>query len=82
MFMNLTSEPVFLNVYGAQELILRNEFRQPVCSLAGRYDNPIHPRFLAPIDSLKIPAPMPNPKRNADLSTSMRSIRIRPHGKS
>jgi hypothetical protein len=25
-----TSEPVFLNVYGAQELIPRNEFRQPV----------------------------------------------------
>ncbi len=27
-----------------------------LCSLAGRYDNPIPPRFLAPIDSLKIPA--------------------------
>ncbi len=27
-----------------------------VCSLAGRYDNPIPTRFLAPIDSLKIPA--------------------------
>jgi hypothetical protein len=26
------------------------------CSLAGRYDNPLPPRFLAPIDSLKIPA--------------------------
>jgi hypothetical protein len=25
-------------------------------SLAGRYDNPIPPRFLAPIDCLKIPA--------------------------
>jgi hypothetical protein len=25
-------------------------------SLAGRYDNPLPPRFLAPIDSLKIPA--------------------------
>ncbi len=25
-------------------------------SLAGRYDNPIPPQFLAPIDSLKIPA--------------------------
>jgi hypothetical protein len=24
------SEPVFLNVYGAQELIPRNEFRQPI----------------------------------------------------
>ncbi len=27
-----------------------------LCSLAGRYDNPIPPWFLAPIDSLKIPA--------------------------
>ncbi len=27
-----------------------------LCSLAGQYDNPIPPRFLAPIDSLKIPA--------------------------
>jgi hypothetical protein len=27
-----------------------------LCSLAGRYDNPILPRFLAPIDCLKIPA--------------------------
>jgi hypothetical protein len=27
-----------------------------LCSLAGRYDNPIFTRFLAPIDCLKIPA--------------------------
>jgi hypothetical protein len=27
-----------------------------LCSLAGRSDNPIPPRFLAPIDSLKSPA--------------------------
>ncbi len=27
-----------------------------LCSLAGRYDNPIPLRFLAPIDTLKIPA--------------------------
>ncbi len=27
-----------------------------LCSLAGRYDNTIPPRFLAPRDSLKIPA--------------------------
>jgi hypothetical protein len=47
------SEPVFLNVYGAPESIPRNEFRQ---RQAGRYDNPLPPRFLAPIDSLKIPA--------------------------
>ncbi len=51
----LFTEPVLLNVYGAPELIPRNEFRQPMY-LAGRYDNPIPPRCLAPIDSLKIPA--------------------------
>jgi hypothetical protein len=33
-----------------------------LCSLAGRYDNPIPPRFLDPIDSLKIPA------RNAEIN--------------
>ncbi len=27
-----------------------------LCSLTGRYDNPVPPRFLAPIDCLKIPA--------------------------
>jgi hypothetical protein len=30
-----------------------------LCILAGRYDNPIPPLFLAPIDSLKIPAQAP-----------------------
>jgi hypothetical protein len=45
------SEPVFLNVYGTPESDSRNEFRQPVCSLAGRYDNPLPLRFLAPKDS-------------------------------
>ncbi len=38
----------------------RNLFRgmnsASLCSLAGRYDNPIPTRFLAPIDCLKIPA--------------------------
>jgi hypothetical protein len=38
----------------------RNRFQgmnsTSLCSLAGRYDNPIPPRFLAPIVSLKIPA--------------------------
>ncbi len=38
----------------------RNRFQgmnsASLCSLAGWYDNPIPPRFLAPIDSLKIPA--------------------------
>jgi hypothetical protein len=31
-----------------------------LCSLAGRYDNPIPLRFLAPIDFLKIPVQDPN----------------------
>jgi hypothetical protein len=52
----MCTELVFLNVYGAQESIPRNEFHQPMCSLAGRYDNHIPTRFLAPIDCLKIPA--------------------------
>jgi hypothetical protein len=38
----------------------RNRFKgmnsASLCSLVGRYDNPIPPRFIAPIDSLKIPA--------------------------
>ncbi len=55
MLGRMSPEPVLLNCYGAPELIPRNEFRQP-CSLAGRYDNPIPLRFLAPIDCLKIPA--------------------------
>jgi hypothetical protein len=40
----------------------RNRFQgmnsASLCSLAGRYDNPIPPRLLAPIDCLKIPAPV------------------------
>ncbi len=39
---------------------LRNRFQgmnsASLCSLAGRYDNPLPPRFLALIASLKIPA--------------------------
>ncbi len=46
------TEPVFLNVYGAQESIPRNEFRQPnVAWRAGTIT-----LFLVPIDCLKIPA--------------------------
>ncbi len=47
--------PYFLTCMGP-----RNRFQgmnsASLCSLAGRYDNPLPPRFLAPIDSLKIPA--------------------------
>ncbi len=44
-------EPVFLNVYGVQESIPRMNSAS-LCSLAGRYDNPIPTRFLAPVDCL------------------------------
>ncbi len=43
---------VFLNIYRFQGMNSAS-----LCSLAGRYDNPIPPWFLAPIDSLKILAP-------------------------
>jgi hypothetical protein len=46
------------NVFGAQESIPRNESAS-LCSLAGRYDNPIPTRFLDPIDCLKISAESP-----------------------
>ncbi len=57
------SEPVLLNVYGAPEFIPRMNSAS-LCSLAGRYDNPIPPRFLAPIDFLKIPALVTGPSRD------------------
>jgi hypothetical protein len=38
----------------------KNRFQETnsarLCSQAGRYDNPIPTRFLAPVDCLKIPA--------------------------
>ncbi len=71
-------EPVFLNVYGAQESIPRNEFRQPMYSLAGRYDNSIPPRFLAPIDCSLSPHTSvtltPNRTYKVDLSYTLFSI--------
>ncbi len=59
MFSTCTAspEPVFLNVYGMEP---RNRFQvmnsASLCSLTGRYDNPVPTRFLAPTDCLKIPA--------------------------
>ena len=47
--------PEFSNIQGAQESIPRNHSAS-LCSLAGRYGNPIPTLFLAPIDCLKIPA--------------------------
>ncbi len=52
---NHVPEPIFLNVYGAPNWY-QGMNSASLCSLAGRYDNPIPPRFLAPIDFLKISA--------------------------
>ncbi len=49
------SRGYFKNVYGVPELIQGMNFTS-LCSSAGQYDNPIPPRFLAPIEFLKIPA--------------------------
>jgi hypothetical protein len=54
----LQPEPIFINVYGAQESI-QGINSASLCSLAGRYDNPISTRCLALIDCLKIPAQSP-----------------------
>jgi hypothetical protein len=48
-------ELVLLNFYGAQDRFQGIDSAS-LCSLAGRYDNPIPSRFLVPIDCLKIPA--------------------------
>ncbi len=46
-----------LNFYGAQEsLHFQGINSASLCSLAGRYDNPIPSRFLVSIDGLQIPA--------------------------
>jgi hypothetical protein len=45
-----------------------------LCSLAGRYDNPIPTRFLAPIDCLKIPALFPLPHPHTQLHTHPRIV--------
>jgi hypothetical protein len=39
---------------------MENRFPQPICSLAGRYENPYHNRVLIPIDCSKIPALLGN----------------------
>jgi hypothetical protein len=50
------TEPVFLNIYGPRNRFQGLNSASLCCSLAGRYDNPIPTRCLAPIDCLKIPA--------------------------
>ncbi len=55
---NRLAEAVFLNFYGAQESIPRNQFRQPMHYAAwhrrGIYINPNPALFLAPVDCSKI----------------------------
>jgi hypothetical protein len=58
------AEPEFLNFYGAQEMIPKIQFRQGLCSLEGRYDNPIPTRLLAPVDCLKIPPQITMPEED------------------
>ncbi len=50
-----TAEPVFLNVMEPRNRFQGMNFAR-LCSLAGRYDNPIPTRFLAPINFFTIPA--------------------------
>jgi hypothetical protein len=51
----MRTETVFLNFDGATNQLAGIDPAR-LCSLAGRYDNPIPTRFLAPIDCSKIPA--------------------------
>jgi hypothetical protein len=51
-----------------------------LCNLAGRYDNPLPPQFLAPIDSLKIPAQATQPGGTGSLESIiglLKSLKIR-----
>ncbi len=56
----------------------RNRFQgmnfASLCSLAGRYDNHLPPQFLAPIDSLKIPAQVFWPEPDLRLPPSLLSL--------
>jgi hypothetical protein len=49
-----TSEPEFLNFQRAPKNRFQGINSASLCSLTGRYDNPIPTRCLAPIDYLKI----------------------------
>jgi hypothetical protein len=64
----------------------RNRFQginsASLCSLAGRYDNPIPTRFLAPIECLKIPAQdvegaLPAMRKRVKIGQGMESMRIK-----
>ncbi len=69
-------EPVFLNVYGAQESIPRNEFRQPIWPGGPRYDNPISTSILAPIDFLKNSSSEKQRKKSNKIIKSGRNLKF------
>jgi hypothetical protein len=54
-FQNSSQSPYFYTFMEPRNRLLGMNSAS-LCSLAGRYDNPIPPQFLAPIDCLKIPA--------------------------
>ncbi len=56
LFMGKSSEPVFLNIYGAVVSIPFHGIDSgSLCSLSIRYNNPILTPFIASIDCSKIP---------------------------
>jgi hypothetical protein len=75
-FFKQSPEPDFLNFYGAQESIPRNQSRQ--AWPGGRYDSPFPTWFLAHIDCLKLPALHDNLRRNSAFSdTVKKALNIR-----
>jgi hypothetical protein len=63
----------------------RNRFQgidsASLCSLAGRYDNPIPTRFLVPIDCSKIPAQLVDGMRKSQIKKSQVEHSFYDHGK-
>ncbi len=70
-FKNTGSEAKQPGGIGSLESILGLLKSLKIRALAGRYDNPIPTRFLAPIDCLKIPA-----QHSGSVCTSMCILRI------
>ncbi len=54
--LNSRPETVFLNFFEEPRNLFQGIDSASLCSLVGRYDNPITTRFLAPIDCSKIQA--------------------------
>ncbi len=58
MWWLMSTDNEFLNILRSPRIDFKESRNNSasLCSLAGRYDNPIPTQFLAPMDSLKIPA--------------------------